>query len=254
MTVAAAFGRHAPRHVLHDVGQQEEGPVLHGDVHPLALAGLGALLQRGQNADYGEQGCGGIADCGAAARRRMVGEAGHAVDAAGCLDDGIVGAPVAPRAVLAEAGDRTQDETRVRLAQGRVAESHLVQRAGRVVFHHDVGPGRQLQEQGGAVRIAQVERDALFVARAVQHHQSDVVLVLPLHTGPAAAGPRRAVAVRLAAAGRLHLDDLRPEAAEQQRTVRPGQKTGQVQHDQVFQRLHGFLRLSPGDGIRIRPE
>ena len=246
MTVATAFGRHAPRHVLHDVGQQEEGSVLHGNVHPLALPGPGAFLQRGQNADHGEQGRGGIADRGAAARRRMVGEAGHAVDAAGRLDDGIVGAPVTPRAVLAEARDRTQDEARVGLAQGRIAEPHLVQRAGRIIFHHHVGPGRQLEEQGSAVRVAQVERDALFVARAVQHHQSDVVLVLPLHTGPAAAGPWRAVAVRLATAGRLHLDDLRTEAAEQQRTVRPGQKTGQVQHDQVLQRLHGFLRLESG--------
>ena len=98
-------------------------------------------------------------------------------------------------------------------------------------------------EQGRALRIAQIEGDALFIARPVEHHQPDIILGLPGHTRSLRPGERRAIAVGFATLGRLDFNDIGSQPAEQQSAVRTGQKAGEVQDKQTFKWFHISLRM-----------
>ena len=138
MRIPPTFRSQARGHMLNQVWQQEERAVLHGGIDPLAATRFFAQLERGQNPDQGEQGGRGIADRGPAPRRRMVRKAGDAVDAAGSLNDRIVGPPVAAWPVLAKARNRAQNNAWVTGAQGLIVEPHFVNRSRREILYHHV--------------------------------------------------------------------------------------------------------------------
>ena len=98
-------------------------------------------------------------------------------------------------------------------------------------------------EQVRALRIAQIEGNALFITRPVEHHQPDIILRLPGHTRPVRTGKGGAIAVGFAALRRLDFNDIGSQPAEQQGAVRAGQKTGEVQDKQTFEWFHISLRM-----------
>ena len=229
MRVAAPDRDFSGVEVFDQLGQEEEGPVLHRDIDPLAPAGFVAQLEGRQDADDPEQGRRGIADGRPAADRLAVGKTGHAVNPAHGLNDRIVGPPFAVRAGLTKTRDGAHNEPWVDRLQGGKAQAHLVQGAGRVILDHDIGLAAQLLEQLDALSRAQVERHALFVASPMQDHQADIVVGLLAQAGALGTGVGRTVAVAFALARRFDFYDLGAQAAQQQGAVRTGQKTGQVE-------------------------
>ena len=173
----------------------------------------------------------------------MVRKTGNAIDAAGGLNDRIVGPPVAAGSVLAKTRNRAQNNARVTGAQGRIAEPHFVNCSRRKILHHHVRFFYKLFEQGRTLRVAQIEGDALLIARPVEHHQPDIILRLPGHTRSLRSGKRRAVAVGFTALGRLDFNDVGSQPTEQQGAVGTGQKTGEIQDNQTFEWFHISLPL-----------
>ena len=102
---------------------------------------------------------------------------------------------------------------RVDLAQPVVAEAPPLQRAGAEVLHDDVGLGDQPAEDLLALLAPQVQGDRPLVAAHDRPPQRVAVRLLPAP-----------LAHRVAAAGRLHLDHVGAQVAEQLADERPGQQ------------------------------
>src|SRR6202012_5528184 len=77
------------------------------------------------------------------------------------------GAPVVIGAVLAEAGDRTVDDTWIDLAHALIVDAELALDVRAEVLDHHVGLLDQAVEPLKAFRVLQVERDRPFVAMQV---------------------------------------------------------------------------------------
>ena len=145
--------------------------------------------------------------------------------------------------VLPIAGDPDHDEAAVDGAQGVVAQAPFFHRAGPEVLEQEVGLRRQLLEDFLSFRLAQIERDALLVAR---------------HEGPPKGGFLFAMASpdaqRVALVRRLDLDDVGAHIAEDLAAKRPGQQRAELEHTQVCQRAvrelnrsgHRHLQLPEG--------
>ena len=137
--------------------------------------------------------------------------------------DRVVARLIAPRARLAEAGDRAVDQPRPSRPTTRlVAEPQPLHRAGTEVLDQHVGAIEQPLEDRRARRLLQVERQALLVAVDAEEVRA------------LAADERRTPRARVvAAAGLLDLDDARAHVGEQHRAVRPGQHARQIDDEQA---------------------
>jgi hypothetical protein len=78
------------------------------------------------------------------AARIAVGQAGDAHQAAHALDHEIITGAVRVRPVLAESGNRSDDQLRFRRAQCLGIESELLEAADLEIFDHDIALPRQL--------------------------------------------------------------------------------------------------------------
>src|SRR5262249_914460 len=123
--------RHALGHLpggekFHYVGQQKEGPVLHGNIDPVALARHFALTERGENTNHRKQRSRGIADRCPTTYGGAISVPCDTGDTARGLDNRIIGAPCATRAALTKPRDRTEDKSGIPFPQHGVVQTHLL--------------------------------------------------------------------------------------------------------------------------------
>ena len=232
-SVAAPLGRLAVAVVIDVAAAQEVGhDLLHRDLHQLALAGALALDVRGQDGGGRVDAGAGVADGGAAADGLAIGKAGHAHHAAGGLGDHVEALVLAVRAGEPEALDTRHDDPWIGRAQALVVEAELLHQAGREVLDHDVGLLDHLQEERPAVGVFQVDRHAALVRVEDQEEHR----VEPRHFRP--------VAARLLAAGRLDLEHVGAQPAEELGAGGAGFELGEVEDPHAGQRAFGHGSLS----------
>ena len=111
------------------------------------------------------------------------------------------------------AGHPREDEAGVRCAQGLVPEPPFLEDPGPEIFDEHVGLRDQPAEHLLPLRVAQIERNTLFVAGDARPPQA-----LAVHER-LSDRPHR-----VALAGGFDLDDFRAEVRQQPRTERPGQQ------------------------------
>ena len=157
-------------------GSRKKDPFEHGHVDPVALTGVLARAERGEDADDAVQRGGAVAHRGARAHGRAVGIAGHAADPAHRLHHRVESTPLAIGSALAETGDRAQDQPGICGLEHREPESHCLKGARQEVLHEHVGAGGEAQEELDARRLAQIQRDALLAAHPMQHGEAEVVV------------------------------------------------------------------------------
>ena len=203
------------------------------DVDDLPAAGDRAPEERREHALDGDHPGEGVAEGDRGARRRLVGVAVDAAQAAHRLGDrGVPGQRrVGPG--LPVAGDAAEDEARVGRGEAVVAQVPALEGAGAEVLDDDVGVRDQLQQHLLAARAAQVEGDAALVAPEDGPHEAVAVVV--------ALAP---LADRVRAAGGLDLDDVGAVVTEDPRGERARDDRAHLQHAQA--------REGAGDGgVRV---
>ena len=250
----AVARRHLARHqVVHGlVGQRGHLHVQHGDVDGVAQAGFVAPRQCGQHRDRRVHAGHQIDDRDTHLlrpdTRPAVLLAGHAHQATHGLDQEVVRGLVAPRAGLAEAGDRAINQSRIQLAQRRFVQAIALQRASLVIFEHDVALQRQLAHDALAFGFVQAHRDGAF---APVHGQviPGLFRVLPVRTLEKRRPPGTRVVTRARA---LHLDYLGPQVGQYLAGPGRGQDAAQVEHLDVRQRAGMGVRT--GAGIALHAE
>ena len=135
--------------------------------------------------------------------------------------DAIEAGALGQRAVLAERRDANDDEAWIEIDRRDVP---ALERARPEVLDHDVGGGGQAAEQVLALRLAQVERDALAAAPFDGPEQRVAVF------------ERADLAHEVAGAGLLDLDDVGTHLAEQTRAERRRDARAEIEHAQPFER------------------
>src|SRR3989442_52757 len=179
------------------------------DIDNLSFPRALAMPERGQRADRRVQRGVAVDHRGRGADRMPLDLAGQRHEAAHRLAQRVERRTIAIGAVLAEAGDRDEDDPVVERAQPLVVEAHRGHHAGPEVLEHHVGLRHQRGEDLLALGMAQVETDALLAA----------VVDREVH---ALAAHHRRMAARLLTAGRLDLDDLGAEIGQQHPAAWPG--------------------------------
>ena len=140
------------------VGEHRQLGVEQRHVDVRALASLLAPVKRGEDRDRGVHAGEQIGDRDPGAHRPAarlaVGQAGDAHQPAHALDDVIIAGAVGIGPVLAEAGDRREDQPRIGRAQRLGVEPELVQPPDLEILDHDVGFVGQLAHQRRAFGLA----------------------------------------------------------------------------------------------------
>ena len=191
-------------------------------VHPLPLARHVALEQRDQRAHGGIHAAREVGDRHADAHRPLARQPRDRHQAAHALGDLVEARPVAVGAVLAEAGQADVDEARVDGAQRFVVEAEPVLHVGPIVLDQHVGAFRHLLENGDALGLLEVERDAALVAVQVEEVRA-----------LARAAHHR---VLVAVLRHLDLDDVGAPVGELARGGRAGAGPRQIDHLEAGQR------------------
>src|SRR3954463_11369739 len=207
-----------------------EDAAAHRDLHPLAAARVGPLVQRG--ADRAEQvdRVARVPDLRAGHDGRAVLEAGGAHGAAGRLRDVLVRLGLLERAG-AEALQRRVDQPRVELVEVLPREPEAVHDAGAEVLDQDVGAVHELAEDLLALVRLHVEGERPLVA--VEHREVERV-----HVGQIA----QLGAGDVAAPGLLDLDDVGSHPREELRADRAGLH---VRHVEDADALEGLRNRHP---------
>ena len=188
--------------------RQVQHAVLHRGGDALTLAGHGALVERGDDAERQMQAGAAVADLRAGDERQAVAEAGGRCRTAGALRDVLVDLAVFV-GTGAEALDRGHDHFRIDAVDLFPGESHAVEHAGAEILHQHVAILDQRGEDFLALRILGVERDrALVVVEHGEIQAVDVRHVLQL------------TARDVADAGALDLDHVGAEPGQQLRAGR----------------------------------
>ena len=139
----------------------------------------------------------------------------------------IVGRPAPHFAALTEAGDRAIDQLRIDPAEIRPADLQLIDGAGTLVLHHDVGDLRQPVDDLPAFGRFQVHGDGAFAAIHRDERRTDEPI-----------GLARKIAKIIAAIGLFDLDDVRADEAEMIRAEWAGQGMSKVKDSNSLQGLH----------------
>ena len=205
----------------HRALEQREGRLHQGDVHDLAEPAPEGVtpVERGEDTLGREHAGERVPEGYVHARRRLSGEAVDVADAAHGLGHRSEAGAACVRTGLPVAGDARQHDARVDLGEPVVAEVPLLERARPEVLRHHVGVLDEAEQQLLAAGNAQVERDALLVA-GLDGPPQRTALVARLAP----------VADRVGLSGRLDLDDLGAQIAEQASGERPGQQRSELDH------------------------
>ena len=126
---------------------------------------------------------------------------------------------------LAVAGDRAIDQPRVDLAQRVVAEAQPRHHAGAELLDQHIGALDQWHQPVAVGAVLEVQHQAFLAA--VEHGE---------HRGLAVEA--RLVAAHVLAARPLDLDHLRAGLGQHQCRERPRQERGEIEHQDVGERLH----------------
>ena len=180
------------------------------------------MVQRGERADRRVQRGVAVDQRGRGAERLADRLAGQRHQPAHRLAERIECGAVAIGPVLAEAGDRDQDDVGLQLAQLLIAEAHRLHRAGAEILQHDVGGLHQRGEDLLAASRAHVQAEALLAA--VVDGEIDA---LAAHHRLGFAG--------FLAAELLDLDHLGAEIGQDHAAARPGLIPRQFQHPNAFE-------------------
>src|SRR5437764_179017 len=124
----------------------------------------------------------------------------------------IVGGQVLVGAGLSVAGDRAVDDAGIDRGDVRVAKAQARHGSRRQVLDHHVRLLRQLKKHPSALRMLEVQGDALDPFRALEETKAKVVVGLPIGAYSFWSGIGADTADRIAATGHLHFDDLGPES------------------------------------------
>ena len=199
-------------------GHEGEHALEHRDVHALSASRPLAGLQRGEDADRGEERTRHVRDLRARHHGAPVRAAKRVEEAAERQVVDVVSRPRGERAVLPVAGERAVDEARVLLEQARSAEAAPLEDARAVGLDEDVGGRGETTDDRRPFLPPDVHDHRALVAV-----EGGVGGALPVHRG-------RHRAHRVPEGRLLDLDHIRPEVAQQHRAVGPGDVAGQV-HD-----------------------
>ena len=178
------------------------------------MLGRAARLASAQGRDGGERGekaCDKVGDGGARAHRACFGRAVGGHETGHGLRDEIEGGAVSIRAGGAVAVDADHDEIRVNFGETLFGQANLVEHAGAVIFGQQVGVLQQPFEHLFARVRAQIERERAFVAVEPGEIPREIVDM------------RALAADRIACFGRLDLDDVSAQIAQQHGAERPRQ-------------------------------
>ena len=211
-------------HAAHDLGCGGESPDGHGRrrrdhrlleryVNVLPQPGSAPGVQRHQGSEcpmYSADGGGGVTRCGAG-EVSLVANVEHPVRHG--LRDEVAPLPERMRPRLPERRNRRHDDRGIRPRQILVTEADARQIAGREVFDHNVGAGRQRQDRFPIRLILHIQNDAALVRVEVQEDEASI------HVGDVSC-VRGSLAGK-ASAGRLDADDVRPEVRQQAGGVLP---------------------------------
>jgi hypothetical protein len=225
-------------HARHAIGERGR--------HLLAMPGAASPHERGEDPHRRVRAGDHVRDRRRGAHPGSGWIAVHAHEAAHRLRDEVERRAVGVRAVETEAGHVAAHEVGLDRPQRVAPEAHPVHHARAVVVDHDVRPGEQPAEHLLRLVGAEIERDRALIA--VEGGEVERVAV--------ARGTLRAH--RVALAGRLHLDDLRPHVREEHRAERPGDDARQIDDADAFE-LHasragrGYSSLTP-DSRTMRPQ
>ena len=242
--VVADLARHLALHQIAralEIEHEHAAPASSEVVHPLALARAVALAERRQHAERGEEAGREIADRDADAHRPAPGLAGDRHQPAHALRDLIDAGPVAIGPVLAEARDAGIDEPLVDRLQRLVIDAEAELDVGAVILDQDVGALDQAAEDGEAVGMLQVDRDAALVAVEV------------LEIGIVARGEIGLGAGVGIALAHLDLDDAGAPIGELARAGGAGARPRQVEDGEALQRARGRCVAHVGVPSRTPP-
>ena len=224
---ARHLARDGPAGALEGV-QPDHARQQRGADHP-ASPGAVPLVQRRDHAvrevQAGDQVGDGNADLGG-----HLG-AGDAHQTALALGDLVVAGAVALRPVVPEAGDPADDQGRVERVEALLGEAEAVQHPDPEVLQHHVGARQEPGQRADVARRLEVQDDGLLVAVG-RHEVRRVPWVVRT---VARARPRWSPGPGVVAVGALDLDHPRAQVAQHHRRLRPGQGTGQVDHQHVGQ-------------------
>ena len=177
-------------------------------VDDLAAAGLLARPKRRHDRERGRERGDAVGECERRQQRVAVRLAVEDGEAAHRLGERAEPGPAGVRARLPEAAHAREHEPGIDRRQLLPADAPALERAGAEVLEHDVGALGQPQEEVGACRLGEVERDEPLVPRERLEPEPDAVLARP-------------VAARGIDAGRvLDLDHVGAVVAEQHRRER----------------------------------
>ena len=198
--------------------------VLHRHLQAAALAGLGALVERAQDADRHQHAGAGVAERRARLDRRPVAVAGDAEGAARGLRDHVECEALLVRAAGAEALDLAIDDAGVDLLDLVIAQSQTLDRAGRHVLDRDIGLLQQLADDLESARRLEVQCHRLLVR---------VELVeIPRIVVPGLQPPARIARARI-----LDLHHLGAQPGEGLGARRPGLELGEVHDANAFETI-----------------
>ena len=231
--VLVAHARHgaAVGRVVHQYfGDGGAGGLGLGDVHELALAGAQPVHQGGHDGEDRVL-AGGVVGIGYLGHHRRPAEVAGLVGQTRRTFGGRAGgAEVGPRPVEPVAGGRHHDDVRLYFAEVLVFQTEVLDHPGGEILGENVGNGDQLAKNPEALRFAQVQGDAQFVAvllveigALVPELAGDVVLI------------DRVAAVALQPAGGLQADDLGAHVGQQFHGKGDGDELAHLDDPDAFQ-------------------
>src|SRR2546425_13107260 len=207
--------------------------VLHRPLRRRALASLGPLVERTQNANRHQHAGAGVAKARARFDRRPVALAGDADRAARGLRDHVEGEAVLVRATGAEALDLAIDDTGVDLLDRVIAEAEALDRAGRHVFDRDIGLFQERAYDLQPARRFEIQGQRLLVG-------VELVEIPGVVVGLAGAQ----AAARIAGRRVLDLDHLGAEPGQGFGAGRPRFELGDIHHLDAFETVNLNADLS----------
>ena len=164
------------------------------------------------------------------AARLAIGHAGQAHQPAHALDDIVITGARSVGAVLAEAGDRGVDQTRMGGAQAFGIQPEFLQATDLEILDQHVGIRRHPPNQRRALFGREIDRDRALAAVGREEIGRDLLVAMFVPRRPPMAGV-------VARAGLLDLDDVRAEVGEQLRRPGPRQHPAEIEDPDARERL-----------------
>ena len=222
-----ALGPHQPRGLHRQRATQERHS------HVAAHAGAAPLEEGRRHRERQHRGAvevdrGPVHDLGITGLPLLHADPGHG------LQDLVVPGAIPERPAITVSGQRAVDQARVDRLHPVVVDAEPRGDRGPEVVHQDVRALHQPSQHGEPVGMLQVETDAVLVAIDSEERAALV-------------RQRRGVVAQVVALGRLDLDDLGAEVAQQGAAIRARHVAAQVEHGDTAQ---GALALAGAERRR----